>query len=159
MTGFDKLDAAMAKHKAKQEEVRVATDKAAQQRDKFMQEFGVFLATVAHPTLEAIGNHLKQGGHDFHVEAGDDGASITLHVYVDSTRADHMYSLRSPSSHPQVTLRADAYREEVSFVATRVFSAGGSQGGGEGKKYALSQLSANIIREVAINVISDSLTK
>ncbi|WP_157661807.1 hypothetical protein [Burkholderia ubonensis] len=158
MAGLDKLDAAMAFHKEKKEEAVRAKDHARQEKLRFEQEAGVFLQTVAHPVFEMVGNHLRQGGHDFHIETDTKDVSLTLHIYVDSTRADH-YLNRDHMSHPQVALKADPHSAVLRFYSVRKFRSGGGQSGSEGQPYSLAQLNADVVRNVAIDVISDSLTK
>ncbi|MCA8013818.1 hypothetical protein LGM38_17360 [Burkholderia vietnamiensis] len=158
MTGFDKLDAAMALHKKKNEEAVQAKDRAQEERKQFEQEARLFLTSIVHPVFEMVGNHLHRGGHEFHIEQGDDDLSITLHIYVDSTRAEH-YLNRDHMSHPQIALKVDPHSAVLRFYAVRKFRSGGGQSGSEGRAYGLAELNADIVRNVAIDVISDSLTK
>ncbi|WP_157378073.1 hypothetical protein [Burkholderia ubonensis] len=155
---MDKLDAAMATHKAKKDEEARVQELERQERDRFEKEAGLFLQTVVYQELEIVGNHLRQGGHDFRIETDLDKLSITLHVYVDSTYADHHY-VRDHMSHPSVSLLADTHGRQLRFHAVRKYRGGGGQSGSEGRPYNLDELNALIIRDVVVDVISDSLTK
>lgn len=155
MSGFDELDAAMDAHKQKKESQQVDAKAAEKARDRFLTEYDVFAQTQASLMFQHVGNKLCEGGHDFHVEYHPESYTLTLDVFIDSTRADHFYG-SAKSNHPKVTMQADVPHKKVFFSSVRT-QGGSVRSGPEGGLYSLDEVTADVVRQIAVSVITDSL--
>lgn len=152
MSGFDKLDAAMAAHKSQQADSK-AVEKA---RDRFLTEYDVFAQTEASQMFQLVGNKLREGGHDFHYAYDQESYTMTLDVFIDSTRADHVYGPAGPK-HPKVTMRPAPVNHKVVCYVDRT-QGGSTQSGVEGREYSLDEVSVHVVSDIVANVFSDSST-
>ena len=115
-------------------EKREQEEKVRKVKDIFLTEFKRLRVEVIKPVMEQIGSQLKERGHDYSIEEGEErkdarggtlDAYITMNIFPSEAK-QHEYG---PSSTPYISFRAITYKKMITvFGSTMMPKREGSSG-------------------------------
>lgn len=159
---IDKLNSALDKYDQKQNEIKKSNEKKKTEHEIYLDNFKQKCKDVIRPTMEEIGNIIKERGHQFKIKQNDESidrdrkttaARIELEIYPEGKQPDYINL-----SFPHISFIAGTYDNKTyDHISTMMPGRGGSTG--KRNEYELSEITKEVVQEKIINLITECFTK
>jgi len=159
----NKLKSVFDKYDKKQAEIKKEQERVKTEHEIFLENFGKKIAEVIRPSMEEIGEAIKNRGHSFEITEGQeaqDGKGRTTAAQVKMEIHPHGQRPRygQPYDGPSLTFFAGTYDNKIwSHVSTMMLGRGGSAG--KRNEYTLESITSDIVEEELLYLINECFGK
>ena len=158
----DKLKNIFDKYDKKQSEVRQEAEKVKTEHEVFLDAFEATSTEVIRPTMEALGEIIKNRGHGFEITQGKESqddkgrtvaAQVKMQIHPNGKRPSY-----GQHDCPSLTFFAGTYKNEVwSHVSTMMPGRGGSAG--KRNEYKLENITSEVVEKEIIHLLNECFGK
>lgn len=146
---IDKINSAFDSHDQKKD----VAEKKKTERQLFLEEFEKIKSQIIKPTMEGIGNVIKQQGHTYSIEpkeGNDELGNIRIEIFPNGETPDFVNK-----KFPYLSFVADKHDIKVNTIASTLMP---NQGGMTGRQstYSLKEITVEVVQEEISRVINKS---
>jgi hypothetical protein len=159
----DKLKSVFDKYDKKQTEIKKEHERIKTEHEIFLEAFGKIIAEVIRPTMEELGEAIKNRGHNFEITEGQEtqdgkGRTIAAQVKMGIHPNEQQQRFGQSSEYPALTFFAGTYDNKVwSHVSTMMLGRGGYAG--KRNDYKLENITKDIVEEEILHLLSECFGK
>ena len=159
----DRLESVFDKYDKKQTEIKNEQEKVKTEHELFLETFDKKITEVIRPTMEELGEAIKNRGHHFEITEGQetqDGEGRTTAAQVKMKIHPNGQQPRygQPGDSPALTFFAGTYDNKVWSHASTIMP---GRGGSAGKRndYLVENITNDIVEEEIIHLLNECFGK